>query len=140
MKKIIIACFICLGFFNLFAKPKNDSILLVNYCSPPNDSLIINYINALNLESYMNKPLDSLLNSFPFPVQEYHFVNSKKCRIRMVYIYFSESIALTVWVDQYQYMNPVDCRLNYDFTLFRKEKVSSAIFDYKNKIIKIAGN
>jgi hypothetical protein len=135
MKKYFIIIMLFIISFSAFSKAYVNEIE-----QPPNpvDSIMINFINSINLDNYLNKPLDSLLSIIPFQIQQTSFVTTMKCKIRRVYVRYSDAVTLVIWVDNYQFMNPVNCRAEFDFSLFKRENLSTVILEKNYKTIKIA--
>ncbi len=137
MKKKYVIVTIAL-FFTVFAKAESRPLQLSFFNLPNTDSIIINYLRNLNLNLYINKPIDSLLAAIPFAVQRYVFLNSKKCEIRDTYITYSDKIQIGVWAKSYQFINPVDCSRRYNSTLFTKELLAYVIIEYDHKTVNFA--
>ncbi len=101
------------------------------------DSLKLSFFSAFNFNLFIGKPIDSMLNAIPFPVEEIIFINSMRGRLRKSFILFSEKIDIEVEVHKYQFIVERNPKGDYIPCLFRRETLEGILLFYDNKIVKI---
>jgi len=81
------------------------------------------YLNNLDFNYYLNKPIDSLLSAVPLFVSSqlkiYGELTTNKARV--LELTYPNQVRLYVYTKNFQFMNPVDPSRIWDVTLFRKE-------------------
>lgn len=115
---VIIFCFIALTFFC------NGNTVRINSYLPIDT--VREALNAIPIDNYVGKPIDSLIAHLPATFQSRRFTLNlpKSHRVKhvrsLVYSY-KNGDKVEIFVKRYQFMNPIDPNEVWDFNLFRKE-------------------
>jgi hypothetical protein len=91
----------------------------------------------MDLGKYIGKPIDTLLRDIPYPMLDILFyIGPKNCHVKSSYLVLSNNIEIKIFVESFQYMNPVNCRTEFNQILCRKENMADVSIYYKNQLVK----
>lgn len=97
------------------------------------DSVLIAQLASLNLASYQNKPVDTLLVHLPAGYTTMKIGGWRSQRLaEVLYIIYPGKISVGIHVRNFQFMNPhlvntSNPTQNWDINLFKKESIAFAI-------------
>jgi hypothetical protein len=104
----------------------------------PSDSVMLSFFSSFNFNLFIGKPIDSMLNAIPFPVEEIVFINSLRHRLRASIVYFSDKIGIDIEVHKYQFIVARNPNRDYVPSLFRRETLEGILLLYNEQIVKMA--
>lgn len=97
-------------------------------CDPTYDS-----IARLNLDHYVNLPVDSFLRLIPASYNDIGFIrNTRGYRTRGLSIRYPSGMNIVINPLKYKFMNPVDPGKVWNLDLFKKERAGSIIVHHPN--------
>ena len=82
------------------------------------------YLSSLNLNTYINKPIDTFLLKIPV-----NFINMKVMSsdnpkyARILSVLYANKVTLYIYAHNFHFINPRSETFTWDMTLFRKEDV-----------------
>jgi len=97
------------------------------------DSILIAQLTSLNLASYQNKPVDSLLAHLPAGYTTMKIGGWRSQRLaEVLYVIYPGKVSVGIHVRNFQFMNPKLANTsnptqNWDINLFRKESITFTI-------------
>ena len=84
-----------------------------------------NALNAINFNSYVNKPVDSFLHIIPANYTTLKLVgNVNNNSVSYLFILYPDASQVIIRVKKYQYMNTVDSARIWNLSLYRKENAN----------------
>jgi hypothetical protein len=104
----------------------------------PTDSVMLSFFSSFNFNLFIGKPIDSMLNAIPFPVEEIVFINSLRHRLRASIVYFSDKIGIDIEVHKYQFIVARNPNRDYVPSLFRRETLEGILLLYDEQKVKMA--
>ena len=98
------------------------------------DTSVLDSLLVINYDSYINQPVDSLLEVLPVNRSATMIISGSRAHIaESLLLEYEDRYVVKIYVRDYQHMNPIDYKRKWDVYLFRKELITHIIVKKDNE-------
>lgn len=123
-------------------------VILLSSCSTPVhasgglkhksdiDTNILQQLAVINYNSYVGKPVDSLIFALPSGIISMEIMSGSRVEFASyLLVKYNNGLWLKIFVEQFTFMDPRDANRVWNITQFKKEKIAHALVYDRNACI-----